>query len=185
MTKIVASSGNVFADLGFSPSKARALMLRSKLLLWISQVLQAQRKSQRELARQLGLHQSQVSELLNHKAGQFSLDALVGIATSLGLDVDLTESTAPNVNPPTRAFAGEPQNRVFISVAYSKESNEPVGRLVAVPVVDDSNAFEPVFRVQFGSAIEKVQAQTFSLTEALISHRGSETRRMPTAMATA
>lgn len=84
-TRIIDSSGNVFADLGFDPAEAEIMKLRTEVMIRIQQHLKAQGWTQAEAARQLGITQPRVSRLFQHKVEDFSLDMLLTLASRAGL----------------------------------------------------------------------------------------------------
>ena len=53
-TRIIESSGNVFADLGFDPVEAEVLKLRAEVMIRTAEQLKARGWTQAEAARQLG-----------------------------------------------------------------------------------------------------------------------------------
>ena len=71
-------SGNVFLDLGFDKAEAETLKLRSELMRRIDAYF-----------RQSGMTQPRFNALLKGRLSQFSLDALVNIASRAGLNVRL------------------------------------------------------------------------------------------------
>jgi predicted XRE-type DNA-binding protein len=87
MTK---GSGNVFADLGFDVEEAQNLQLRSQTMMVVSQWFQASGLTQAMAAKTLGITQPRLNQLLKGKIGEFSLDALVNMATRAGMRVGLT-----------------------------------------------------------------------------------------------
>lgn len=87
--KMRRGSGNVFRDLGFAEDEARNLALRSELMIRIGEFAKGTRLTQTELAGRLGLTQPRLNALLKGKIDQFSLDALVNVATRAGLHVGL------------------------------------------------------------------------------------------------
>jgi predicted XRE-type DNA-binding protein len=91
-------SGNVFRDLGFPEDEARNLALRSELMIRIGEYVKASGLTQAELAGRLGVTQPRLNALLRGKIEQFSLDALVNIATRAGLHVALRVGKAPARN---------------------------------------------------------------------------------------
>jgi len=91
-------SGNVFRDLGFPEDEARNLALRSELMVRIWQFVKASGLTQTEVAGRLGLTQPRLNALLRGKIEQFSLDALVNIATRAGLRVVLKVGKIPAQN---------------------------------------------------------------------------------------
>jgi len=91
--KVRKSSGNVFSDLGFPEPEASSLRFRARLMAAVAKNLKDLGKSQTALAADLGLHQSQVSDLLNRRIDRFSLDRLVDLASQAGVSVEVSVST--------------------------------------------------------------------------------------------
>ena len=87
--KMTAGSGNVFADLGFSPEEAALLKMRADLMNELRQVIEARGWTQVAAARELGISQSRVSDLVRGKWQQFSLDMLVTLAVRAGRQVNV------------------------------------------------------------------------------------------------
>ena len=88
-TRIIESSGNVFADLGFDPAEAEVLKLRAEVMIRTAEQLKARGWTQAEAARQLGITQPRVSRLVKGKVEDFSLDMLLTLATRAGLRSEL------------------------------------------------------------------------------------------------
>ena len=78
------SRGNVLDDLGFSPEQATTLKFKAELYQAILKV--AKKYSQKELQRILGEPQPRVSELLNAKIANKSVDKLLYYAGRLGIE---------------------------------------------------------------------------------------------------
>jgi predicted XRE-type DNA-binding protein len=76
--------GNVLDDLGFSPEQATALKFKAELYQAILKC--AKRYSQKELQIILGEPQPRVSELLNRKIANKSVDKLLYYAGRLGIE---------------------------------------------------------------------------------------------------
>ncbi|BCB27979.1 transcriptional regulator [Sulfurimicrobium lacus] len=89
---IVESSGNVFADLGFSPEEAALLAMRAELMARLRETIASSGWTQAEAAVRLGIGQSRVSDLVRGKRDKFSLDMLVTLATRAGRRVALAVS---------------------------------------------------------------------------------------------
>lgn len=87
--KMTAGSGNVFADLGFSPEEASLLQMRADLMNELRQVIEARGWTQVAAARELGISQSRVSDLVRGKWQKFSLDMLVTLAVRAGRQVSV------------------------------------------------------------------------------------------------
>ena len=76
--------GNVLDDLGFSPEQATALKFKAELYQAILKV--ASKYAQKELQVILGEPQPRVSELLNGKIANKSVDKLLHYAGRLGIE---------------------------------------------------------------------------------------------------
>jgi predicted XRE-type DNA-binding protein len=92
--KIVRGSGNVFIDLGFDKVEAENLKMRSDLMIRIVEFHRKSGMTQAAAAKALGLTQPRLNALLKGKIGQFSLDALVNIASRAGMNVRLVVKKA-------------------------------------------------------------------------------------------
>ena len=91
--KVIQSSGNVFADLGFADAEERQTKVR--LAVAINQLLQRRHLSQTEAARRLGINQPKVSALLNYKLAGFSAERLMQFLTALDRDVEIVIRKKP------------------------------------------------------------------------------------------
>ena len=80
-------SCNVFLDVGFPPDEAQNLLLRAHLMSRIRDV--ARGTTQREAAKQFGVSQPRLNDLLRGKIGNFSLDALVNMLGRAGMRVEM------------------------------------------------------------------------------------------------
>ena len=89
---IVASSGDVFTDLGFSPEQAANLRLRSGLAIKLCAEIESRGFTQARAAVLFGVNQPRVSDLVRGKLHLFSLDALVNMAARGGLDLRISET---------------------------------------------------------------------------------------------
>ncbi|MFC4764802.1 helix-turn-helix domain-containing protein [Dyella koreensis] len=86
-SKITHSSGNVFADLGFSEPEATVHRMRSELMIEIEKMIQARHLTQTDAAKILQVSQSRISDLRRGKVEKFSLDMLVTFASRMGRSV--------------------------------------------------------------------------------------------------
>jgi predicted XRE-type DNA-binding protein len=91
---ITPSSGNVFADLGFSPEEAALLQLRAQLMADLRETLSARGWTQTQAAQALGVSQSRISDLVRGKWQQFSLDMLITLAVRAGRRVHVEMAPA-------------------------------------------------------------------------------------------
>lgn len=87
--KIITSSGNVFADLGFPAEEAALLAMRAELMAGLRETIASKGWTQADAAAALGIGQSRVSDLVRGKWDKFSLDMLVTLATRAGRKVAL------------------------------------------------------------------------------------------------
>ncbi len=87
--KFIEGSDNVFLDLGFEEVEAVNLMLRSKLMMRIEQIIQEQGLTQVEAAKILGVGQPRVSDLFNGKLERFTVDMLLRWLAKLGKRVTI------------------------------------------------------------------------------------------------
>jgi len=87
--KRIRGSDNIFADLGFSTGEAENLKMRSDLMMGIEMFYRRSGLTQAQAAKRLGISQPRLNALLKSRIDQFSLDALVNIASRAGLNVRL------------------------------------------------------------------------------------------------
>jgi predicted XRE-type DNA-binding protein len=85
----VKGSGNIFTDLGFGPDEAANLKIRSKLMMALSDYIEAHELTQEQAAEVFGVTQPRVSDLVRGKIDLFSIDTLVKMAAAAGLKVKL------------------------------------------------------------------------------------------------
>ena len=93
VAQIVRGSGNVFADLGFPDAEGRQTKLR--LAYALNTVIDAQRLTQDEAAKRLGLNQPKVSALRNYKLEGFSVERLMTLLTALDRDIEIVIRKKP------------------------------------------------------------------------------------------
>jgi len=87
-TALTKGSGNVYADLGFSPTEARNLQMRSQMMTALRKFIEKEELTQADAANRLNLSQPRISDLIRGKISRFSLDALVNMLSDAGLEVD-------------------------------------------------------------------------------------------------
>lgn len=98
---ITPADGNVFADLGFAPTEAEQLLAAANARIAKLEKLKKQAATalaywvlkngmtQLQAAQVLGVSRPRVSDLMNMKLTKFSLDMLVGMLFTAGLEVEL------------------------------------------------------------------------------------------------
>ena len=90
---VVESSGNVFSDLGFEPGEAAILYMRAELMNDLRLYIQSSGMTQTEAAKELGIAQSRVSDLMRGKWEKFSLEMLITLEARAGRKVTLELAT--------------------------------------------------------------------------------------------
>lgn len=93
--KITKGSGNVFADLGFSPTESRNLQMRSAMMAALRKLIEKEGMTQATAAARFNVSQPRISDLMRGKIARFSLDTLVNMLTDAGVEVHLTLKHQP------------------------------------------------------------------------------------------
>ena len=78
---------NVWDALADTPEEAANLTLRSELMDEIETIIKKNSWTQKEAAKQCGVTQPRINDLLRGRISRFSIDALVNIASALGRKV--------------------------------------------------------------------------------------------------
>ncbi len=98
---ITPADGNVFADLGFSPKQAKAMLreadariaksqkLKRDAAIAIAQWMQSEKLTQVAASEILDVSRPRVYDLVNEKLSRFSLDTLVTMLLRTGKTVEL------------------------------------------------------------------------------------------------
>lgn len=88
--------GNVLDDLGFSASEALEIKVKAEIYRDLLQYIKEREFTQGELGARLGIHQPDVSNLLNGRVSKFSVGKLIKFAgkLNLGAQVRLTKPKA-------------------------------------------------------------------------------------------
>ena len=100
--RIVRSSGNVFADLGFANAGERQTKVR--LAIAINDVLERRGLSQGKAAELLGINQPKVSALSKYRLEGFSVERLMRFLTLLNQDVEIIIRNRLRTRRPGRVF---------------------------------------------------------------------------------
>ena len=90
------SSGNIFADLGFSPEDAAELTAKSTLILALKTVMAERTLTQKQAAKVCGTDQPTLSKVLHGRMESVTIDRLAHWLTALGQDVEITIRPAPS-----------------------------------------------------------------------------------------
>ncbi len=88
-------SGNVFADMGFSPAEAEELTAKSVLILALKDIIATRALTQKAAAKVCGTDQPTLSKVLHGRMASVTIDRLAAWLTSLGQDVEITLRPAP------------------------------------------------------------------------------------------
>lgn len=86
-TKVTKSTGNVFLDLGFDPAEAAVLQMRATLMGDLRSYIERNKLTQSAAAKQLGIAQSRVSDLVRGKWQKFNLEMLITLEARIGRTV--------------------------------------------------------------------------------------------------
>lgn len=88
---------SVWDAIADSPEEAANLKLRSQLMDAIKAYIDHEDITEEEAAKRLGVPQSRVSELVNGRISQFTIDKLVSIAARVGLTTRITVTNQPQI----------------------------------------------------------------------------------------
>jgi predicted XRE-type DNA-binding protein len=83
------SSGNVFADLGFSPGEAAELTVKSSLISEISDTIKERKLTQQAAAKLCQTDQPTLSKVLRGRMESVTIDRLAAWLTALGRTVEI------------------------------------------------------------------------------------------------
>ena len=89
------SSGNVFADIGFTPAEAAGLVAKSNLIIAIKDTIARRKLTQQQAARLCGTDQPTLSKVFRGRMESVTIDRLASWLTSLGRDVEIIVRPAP------------------------------------------------------------------------------------------
>lgn len=84
------SSGNVFEDLDFAPEEAEHLRARAELMIALSRLIEERGLTQVQAAELFGVSQPRVSDLVRGKIDRFSIDTLIAMLGTAGVQVQIT-----------------------------------------------------------------------------------------------
>ncbi len=100
------SSGNVFADIGFTPAEAAELAAKSSLIVAIKDIIERRKLTQREAARLCGTDQPTLSKVFRGRMESVTIDRLAGWLNALGCDVEIIvkPSSRPRRQGPLRVI---------------------------------------------------------------------------------
>ena len=91
------SSGNVFADIGFTPAEAAELTAKSSLIIAIKDTIEQRKLTQQEAARLCGTDQPTLSKVFRGRLDSVTIDRLAGWLNALGRDVEIIVKSRPRM----------------------------------------------------------------------------------------
>ena len=83
-------SGNIFVDVGFPKKEAVNLLIRSRLMLEVTDLIDKRKLTQKRAAKLLGVTQPRISNLIRGRLELFSIDSLVEMLTILGVEIRIS-----------------------------------------------------------------------------------------------
>ena len=104
--------GSVLDDLSFSPSETLEIRVKAEIYRDLLQYIKERGFAQQELRTLLGIHQPDVSNVLNGRVSKFNVSKLIKLAgkLNLGAQVKLTKPRPGKL--PTIVASGRAQKRV-------------------------------------------------------------------------
>lgn len=92
-TRVEASSGSVYADLGFK--NYAEMETKANLVIEISKAIKMKKLTQVQAAEMLNISQPKLSELLRGRFRGYSVERLIHFLNELGKDVDIVVKPKP------------------------------------------------------------------------------------------
>jgi len=89
------SSGNVFADIGFTPTEAAELTANSTLIIAIKDAITNRKLTQQDAAQLCGTDQPTLSKVFRGRMQSVTIDRLASWLNALGRDVEIVVKQAP------------------------------------------------------------------------------------------
>lgn len=86
---VTPPGGNIFADLGFEPGEAENLKMRSTLMAHIKRTIRERGLKQTEAAKVFGTTQPRISEIMNGRIDEFTIDSLVNMLSHAGVQIEV------------------------------------------------------------------------------------------------
>ena len=90
MKQLPGNGYNVFADLDFSPAEASNLLMRSRLMMALTDLMDVRGLTQVRAAALLGVTQPRISDLVRGKIERFSVDSLLAMLSAAGATVEIS-----------------------------------------------------------------------------------------------
>jgi len=88
------SSGNVFADIGFTPAEVAELAAKSGLIIAIKDTVEQRKLTQQDAAQLCGTDQPTLSKVFRGRMESITIDRLACWLNALGRDVEIVVKSA-------------------------------------------------------------------------------------------
>ena len=111
--RFTASSGNVFADLGFEQPDIE--LVKSDLAIEIAGAIRDRGWTQKQAADVLGIDQPKVSAITRGRLGDFSIERLMKLLTKLDREVSITVHAPPAGRPAHLSVHREPSTALVVA----------------------------------------------------------------------
>ncbi len=103
--KVERGSGNVFTDLGFSPTEAQEALAKSALIALVGRIIAARGLTQAAAAKLCATDQPTLSKVLRGRMEHVTLDRLTGWLIALGRSVEIRVKPARTARGSLRVVA--------------------------------------------------------------------------------
>ena len=98
-------------DIGFSPSESLEIKVKAEIYRELLQYIKERGFAQQELGTLLGIHQPDVSNLLNGRVSKFSVSKLIKLAGKLNLGAQVKLIKPRTIKLPNVVASGSSQKR--------------------------------------------------------------------------
>ena len=103
--KVEQSSGNVFKDVGFSDAEAERALLKADLALEIYNIIEAQKLTQAQAGKILGVDPSDISRLKGGDFNRFSVERLFTLLNRFNRNIEIRITPAEDSGGHQRVVA--------------------------------------------------------------------------------
>jgi len=85
---------NVWDAIEDTPQEAASMRIRAELMIALQEHIKNSGLTQAQAAKQIGVTQPRISDLMRGKINLFSLESLIDMITGIGLSIELTLKAA-------------------------------------------------------------------------------------------
>ena len=103
--KVEQSSGNVFKDVGFSDAEAERALLKADLAIEIYNIIEAQKLTQAQAGKILGVDPSDISRLKQGDFNRFSVERLFTLLNRFNRNIEIRITPAEDSGGHQRVVA--------------------------------------------------------------------------------